>query len=57
MAEQNKPVTDAERISAAMVEAEKQAEERQADETVEGGKYKVGDKFVNADGEPLKDKG
>jgi hypothetical protein len=25
------------------------------DETVPGGRYRVGDKFVNADGEPIKD--
>lgn len=35
-----------------------QAEERDRpiDETVAGGRYLVGDQWVNADGEPLKDK-
>jgi hypothetical protein len=50
-------LTEAERVSRAMVEAERQAEERQADETVPGGKYKVGDEWVDADGKPFKGKG
>lgn len=29
-------------------------QERRADETVPGGRYKIGDKFVNANGEEVK---
>lgn len=47
-------LTEAERVSRAMVQAEREAEEREADETVPGGKYRVGDVFVDSDGKPLK---
>jgi hypothetical protein len=31
-----------------------EAEEKQLDETVPGGRYQVGDEFVNSEGEPVK---
>jgi hypothetical protein len=43
------------RVSRATAEAQKEAAAAKLDETVPGGKYKVGDTFVNADGEPVKD--
>lgn len=51
MAEQK---TDAQRVSEAMVETERQAAERKADEIEPGGRYVVNGQAVNADGEPLK---
>lgn len=51
------PPTDTQAVNRAMVEAERQAEERQADETVPGGKYRVGDQIVDAEGKPIGDRG
>jgi hypothetical protein len=36
------------------LEAQRQAEELQMDETVKGGRYLVGDQIVDANGEPVK---
>ncbi len=48
--------TSAEEKADAVAEASQQAEEKQLDETVPGGRYKVGDRLVNADGEEVKGK-
>ena len=46
-------------VSRALAEASVEAERKQLDETVEGGKYLASDgkTLVNANGEPLKDRG
>jgi hypothetical protein len=49
-------VAAAQRTAKALADAESEAQARQADETVEGGKYKVGDDFVDAEGKPIKAK-
>jgi hypothetical protein len=56
--EQNTPPsneTEAQRINRSLAEAAAAAEEQQADETTEGGQYKVGDQLVDANGEPVKE--
>jgi hypothetical protein len=63
MAEQDKPAprqaatNDPDRVSRALAQAQREAEERQADETVPGGRYRTaaGD-LVDAEGQPLKKK-
>ncbi len=42
------------RRSKALAEAQAEAVRLQMDETVVGGKYKVGDQWVDANGKPLK---
>jgi hypothetical protein len=46
----------AEQTAKALADAEADAEKRQADETVPGGRFKVGDDFVDAEGKPIKAK-
>lgn len=43
------------RRSRGLAEAQQEAERLQMDETIPGGKYKVGDQFVDANGKPVKD--
>lgn len=43
------------RRSQALANAQQEAERLQMDETVPGGQYKVGDRFVDANGKELKD--
>ena len=49
------PIVDPAARQADLAEAAAEAEERQADETEAGGRYKVGDQLVDANGEPVKD--
>lgn len=47
--------SEAQRVSRALAEAAIEAEERKADETVPGGRFRAGDRLVNANGEPIED--
>jgi hypothetical protein len=49
------PDATADRAIGLATEAAQRAADRTPDETIPGGKYKVGDVFVDAEGKPLKD--
>jgi hypothetical protein len=50
--------TPAQRTSRALAEAQAEAEKRQADETVPGGRYRLSEDgpLLDAEGKPVKDK-
>jgi hypothetical protein len=48
--------SEAQRVNRALAEAAEEAEARQADETVPGGRYIVDGVLVDAEGKPLKSK-
>lgn len=60
MAENRQPsdqqISEGQRTSNALAQAANEAEARQADETIPGGKYRVGDDLFDAEGQPFKDK-
>lgn len=45
--------SEAQRINRSLAEAAAEAEAREPDETVPGGRYQVGEQVYNAQGEPL----
>jgi hypothetical protein len=48
--------SEGQRINRELAEAAEEAEARQADETVEGGRFMVDGEMVDAEGKPIKDK-
>jgi hypothetical protein len=49
-------LAEARRTADALADAEAEAEQHPRDEIVEGGRFKVGDDFVDAEGKPIKAK-
>lgn len=48
--------SEGQRVSRGLAEAAAEAEARQADEGPAGGRYKVGDQMVDAEGKPVSEK-
>lgn len=56
MAEPVKAPPTAQEQSKAIADSNAEAEKRQIDETVPGGRYLLNGRLVNSEGEPIKDK-
>ena len=56
MADPKMQESESQRINKALAEAANEAEERQMDETVPGGRYKVGDTMYDAEGKEIGEK-